>query len=847
MKAQIPANEAERLRWLHEANVLYTPQEDTFDDITRLAAEVCKTPVAALSLIDEETQWFKSKYGIDASETPRDMSFCAHTITQRGMMVVGDAQHDARFTDNPYVTGPPHIRFYAGAPIVVSDDLAVGALCVIDSKPGRLNKQQQAVLEMLTRQVASRLEIRRQLELQRQLIAEKEHLLEERSRAQEELNAVVDQAMDGIFLFDPLSLRVIKSNQAFRQMLGYTEEQLSELTIYDLVAHDRESVEKNIGLLRQKSSVLGERNYRRRDGATIVGQVRGQVIRYGSGDAYCVSIHDISEHKQFETGQRFLVEAGGLLSASLDYETTLTSVARLAVPTLADLCFFDLLMGDSVPTRVAWAHRDPDKQKLLDATFWKHRGFIPAEGYNQHPVSRSFEQQDTIFVPEVTDRWMQESATGPEHLAMMRTLGLQSLMTVPLVERATTIGTLTLCFAESGRRYTAYHLNLAKELCSQAALAVQNARLYRSALDRSDLDPLTELFNHRAFHKKLQEETARAQREGTSLAVIMLDVDNFKFFNDVYGHLVGDELVKDIAGRLRAICRTYDTIARFGGDEFAIIMPGCSFATSAEVEDRVREDLSDISYHPDGHASPIPITLSIGAAIISNLSMSYHEALGVADERLMRCKTGGGVESEAYSIKNYALSHVQGFSMLDALVTAVDNKDRYTRRHSEDVLNYSLTIARQLGLDEDMQQDIGVAALIHDVGKIGVPDAILRKPGKLTDAEFEAMKQHPQMGFVMASTVPGLEGTLDAIHHHHERWDGGGYPFGLRGIETPLTARLMAVADAYSAMTTDRPYRQSIGHARAQKILDEGAGTQWDADCVRAFLSSVDSLLRARV
>ena len=162
--------------------------------------------------------------------------------------------------------------------------------------------------------------------------------------------------------------------------------------------------------------------------------------------------------------------------------------------------------------------------------------------------------------------------------------------------------------------------------------------------------------------------------------------------------------------------------------------------------------------------------------------------------------------------------------MLDALVAAVDNKDRYTRRHSEDVLTYSLQVAEALGLDEATRHTVAVAALLHDVGKIGVPDAILRKPGALTGAEFEAVRQHPMMGSVIVGAVPGMEGTLDAVRHHHERWDGGGYPFGLAGEAIPLLARLMAVADAFSAMTTDRPYRKGMGVAQARRCWSAGRG-----------------------
>jgi len=149
-------------------------------------------------------------------------------------------------------------------------------------------------------------------------------------------------------------------------------------------------------------------------------------------------------------------------------------------------------------------------------------------------------------------------------------------------------------------------------------------------------------------------------------------------------------------------------------------------------------------------------------------------------------------------------------------------------------------IVRELGLGEGEQHMVAVAALIHDVGKIGVPDAILRKPGRLTDQEFEAVKQHPMMGSVMVGAVPGLEDTLDAVLHHHERWDGGGYPFGLEGEKTPLAARLMAVADAFSAMTTDRPYRKGMDQQQALNILQDGSGTQWDPKCVSAFLAGIE-------
>ena len=355
--------------------------------------------------------------------------------------------------------------------------------------------------------------------------------------------------------------------------------------------------------------------------------------------------------------------------------------------------------------------------------------------------------------------------------------------------------------------------------------------------DLADRDPLTGLLNHRAFYKCLDEEVANVTEISTSLAAVMLDMDSFKFFNAAYGHAVGDQVLRQVADRLRTLCRPQDTLARFGGDEFALLLHEAPGTAAAEVEARLRASLEGLVFQPEGQASAIPLTVSIGAALFPEETGDRMRLMKLADERLLRSKSGTSQDTPADYVRR-ALAHVDGFSMLAALVTAVDNKDRYTSRHSEDVMKYGVLIAQKLGIEEQEQNTVAVAALLHDVGKIGVPDAILRKPAKLTDEEFLAVKQHPQMGAIMVASVTGLENTLDAVRYHHERWDGGGYPAGLSGEETPLIARIMAVADAYSAMTTDRPYRQGMSE-KALSILEEGSGVQWDPACVGAFVAAL--------
>ncbi len=376
-------------------------------------------------------------------------------------------------------------------------------------------------------------------------------------------------------------------------------------------------------------------------------------------------------------------------------------------------------------------------------------------------------------------------------------------------------------------------------LARQVLAILENRELNGRLQSLATTDPLTGLVNHRVFHKRLAEEAERARLEGRPVAVVVLDLDNFKFFNDAYGHAVGDDVLRRVAAALTACTRSYDTVARFGGDEFALVMPqgqgGERSVSAQELHAHIAERLGDLSYLPLGGETPIPLTVSLGIALFPDDADTHFEALEIADTRLRHSKTGA-TDRPVDALCRDLTHSVTGFAMLNALVTAVDNKDRYTRRHSEDVLAHSLLIADQLGLDAETRHTLQVAALLHDVGKIGVPDAVLRKPGRLNEEEYEAIRQHPMMGAVIVGAVPGFEYTLDVVRHHHERWDGMGYPFGLHGEETPLLARLVAVADAFSAMTMDRPYRKGMDREKALSVLETGAGTQWDPNCVRALL-----------
>lgn len=374
-------------------------------------------------------------------------------------------------------------------------------------------------------------------------------------------------------------------------------------------------------------------------------------------------------------------------------------------------------------------------------------------------------------------------------------------------------------------------LGVARDITDYKRLEREREELLAEAIERADQDPLTELLNYRAFHDRLNRMGEQATSE-QPLCVAVLDVDNFKFFNDAFGHMEGDHVLENIARALRAALPPGAQLARLGGDEFAALLPN----TPRLAAERLfwHHLPHRMGYRPAGAEGDVPLRISCGVALYPDEADTPMAAVMLADTRLMESKRGG--QEGLNIVRQQIADAMTGFPLLDALVMAVDVKDRYTRRHSEDVLLYSLMMAQELGWGDLDRTLLQVAALLHDVGKIGVPDRILRLPTRLTEEEYRQIQQHAALGAALATAVLGLETVTAAIRHHHEAWDGTGYPDKLSGEQIPLMARLLAVADAYSALTTDRPYRKGLDRKNALAILQSGAGAQWDPDLVTVLV-----------
>jgi diguanylate cyclase (GGDEF)-like protein len=372
---------------------------------------------------------------------------------------------------------------------------------------------------------------------------------------------------------------------------------------------------------------------------------------------------------------------------------------------------------------------------------------------------------------------------------------------------------------------------------AQAKLSRQTAAL----LETARLDPLTGLLNHGSLVGLLAGQVERARRDGGTLGVALVDIDNFRLLNDNHGHEAGDAALLDVAGSLEDHLRPGLVVGRYGPDEFLLIAEPAAVAELEPTVERLRTALVDRSLQFD-ETERLPITVSAGIATYPEHAGSATSLLAVATGVLEEAKASGGDAVKHARADDGSPDDVvdHGFDVLQGLIIAVDTKDRYTKHHCEDVARYATFLGDRIGLSADELRTIGMAGLLHDVGKIGIPDHILRKPGKLTEGEYAIVQQHVALGDMIVRDLPDLDEIRAGIRHHHERWDGRGYLDHLEGEAIPAIARLLAVADAFSAMTTTRPYRKALTVREALDRLGDAAGTQLEERLVTAFIDGIE-------
>ena len=505
---------------------------------------------------------------------------------------------------------------------------------------------------------------------------------------------------------------------------------------------------------------------------------------------------------------RALVRAARALNRSLELHEVLRTLAREAALALgADMT--GVYLGNARDGGVATAGHNVPRE-------WHGLVLAPGEGAAGQALltGRTFVTNDY------------QTDTNGSHPTLR---GFRTAVAVPMVwndelKGALSVGWMTMRRVEEEDRRTL------EAIADLATVACHNAETHHQVQQAARTDALTGLLNHGAMQLRVREEIARARRDGTPLSFVIIDLDDFKRVNDVRGHQAGDELLRQVAALLHAELRPYDQVARYGGDEFVLLLPGSDEATAHAVAERVR----------DAMAASMVGACSLGVA-------QWHEPLDAdallehADRALLLAKrTGKGRVAVANADVERELAILQAQrgspAAVQALAAAIEERDNYTHEHSEEVVHLARGVAMLLGLQSDQAERIAHAALLHDVGKLAVPNEILHKPGPLTPEEWVQMADHPVAGERILLRIPDLTVIAPVVRHEHEHWDGSGYPDGLRGRRIPIGSRIILACDAYHAMITDRPYRAALSAAEAADELRRGSGTQFDPDVVDALL-----------
>ena len=445
-------------------------------------------------------------------------------------------------------------------------------------------------------------------------------------------------------------------------------------------------------------------------------------------------------------------------------------------------------------------------------------------------------------------------------------------LAIPIIIGQEVVACFDSFISDTGKRHLRYQWVALELLAGDLAIALTNLRAVKRLKSRLSTDELTGLCNQKHFLERFEIELKRAKRNGAALGILLFSIDNMAKISE-RGYSAREKAVLHTAKLLSKQTRATDVLARFGDTEFALTLGACDLETSLLVAEKFRKLVSDQSHDDLG-----TVTVSVGVATYPVHSVDRNELIFLARQAACLARHGGGnqictigsdamktmalkafntmLDPEHFQTGPQAASEVAAnlealagdpiFSpvvqqIVESLASAIDAKDRYTKNHSEEATIYAEALGRAYGLPEKQLELVKMAAKLHDLGKIGVPEQILRKAGPLNDEEWQIMREHPTLGAKILQPIESLAELVPIVQCHHERWNGSGYPAGLKGTDIPLEARLIAVIDSFHAIISERPYKKAMPVSYALDQLRNQAGTNFDPDLIETFCSIMDA------
>lgn len=422
--------------------------------------------------------------------------------------------------------------------------------------------------------------------------------------------------------------------------------------------------------------------------------------------------------------------------------------------------------------------------------------------------------------------------------------GITAFICLPLKVRQKKLGVFYVYSAEVAA-YGHEELSVLAILANQAAIAIQNAWMFKQSQKEAVSDGLTGLYNQRYFYSRLNEEIERSERNNKPLSVIFADLDRFKNFNDLNGHALGDKVLKEVARVIVESKRAIDVAARYGGEEFTLVLPETDSSGAQIIAHRIRRRVAGLLFEAKVRSTS-HMTISIGVSSYPGDAMNAQELVDKADWAMYYGKRLGGDRVTVFHEESADFDRVKPEDLIQeelhlgaihAMAESMEKRGSYDQRHAESVARLASGIASRMALDEDSVHRIRIAGLLHDIGLVSVPEDIINKRGSLNAAEWNRIKEHPEVGEAILMHVGSFKDFLPLVRHHHEHFDGAGYPDGLEKEDIPVGARIIAAADAYQAMVSERPHRGALTSEQALDEIRAAAGTQFDPGVVEALMA----------
>lgn len=587
---------------------------------------------------------------------------------------------------------------------------------------------------------------------------------------------------------------ILYVNKATCKALGYSQDELVGMKVHDV---DPTEFAKNRDLnweqVKKSRQDVIETFHRRKDGTIFPVEVNRNYLIY-EGQEYEFSFaRDISERRSAQNRlerEKRRIERLHETALAMERCREKREVFELIIQASRSILDFDICF-------VAIAENDHFSIKISSNLSPEDPMTMPL---NVGIVGKTYREKKSFVLEDIQESEQAFRTNNEYHGGLSVPVGNIGVFQAMSMEK---------------NAFTDEDVKLAELLMLHASEAIKRIETEQEMAYMSLHDRLTGLYNRVYFEEEIQRLNYSRLYP---ISIISADIDGLKLINDTMGHSTGDDLLRSFAEILKANMRSSDVVSRFGGDEFAAILVSTDRPTAERVIERIRKA---VARYNESRSGPF-LSFSMGVATSNNGESSLLDCLKLADDLMYRDKL-----SRSNSVRS---------QMVNTLLLTLAEKDHISGGHASRLQEMAIKLGKRMGLNSDQLVDLSLFAQVHDLGKVGIPDRILFKPGKLTEEEWAIMKLHPEKGYRIAVSSPDLSTVADLILKHHERWDGKGYPLGLERTEIPIECRILSIVDAYDAMTNDRPYCKARSHSEALKEIERCAGTQFDPKIVEEFL-----------